>query len=599
MSTAAPTAPQPGTDTAFTGLDRQGRLVFVGLMLGMFVASMSQTIVGPAMPRIVAELGGVEHYSWIATAAMLVSAVAVPVVGKLSDLYGRRWFYLGGLAVFMLGSILAGMAQDFWFLVFARAVQGLGMGTLMPLSQTIIGDIIPPRQRGKYQGIMGAVFGVTSIAGPLIGGAVTDHVGWRWLFYMMLPVGVVAFAFILKFLHLGAGDQHGKVDLLGMLTLTPGMVIGLLATTWGGGDYAWDSPVIIGMYAVAAVFLLAFVIIETRVAEPLLPLHLLLRPIVALSVAASFAIAVAMFGAIIYIPVYAQGVMGVSATNSGAILIPLSLAMILTSIVVGLLISRTGRYKEFLILGGMVLVTGYWMLSRLEYGDSQLRLTAAMVVIGLGLGLSMQVYTLVVQNIVAQRELGVATAAVQFSRNIGSTIGTAVLGTVMTSQMAGAIQSQLQQIPAEQMASLQASGGQVDPEGLEAAVLSPEALEQLPQLLVEPIRMGMSEAMQKVFLTALPFVVLALLLSLFIKQVPLRDTLHEAEDAPGRSGTDAAAELGGTGSEPEDLHPRTGPIPVVAASTAEGQGAEAEPEDAGLRRDALGADTHPGPAGAQ
>src|SRR5699024_2188267 len=258
-----------------------------------------------------------------------------------------------------------------------------------------------------------------------------------------------------------------------------------------------------------------------------------------------------------------------------------------------------GRYKEFLILGGMVLVTGYWLLSRLEYGDSQLRLTAAMVVIGLGLGLSMQVYTLVVQNIVAQRELGVATAAVQFFRNIGSTIGTAVLGTVMTSQMAGAIQSQLQQIPAEQMASLQASGGQVDPEGLEAAVLSPEALEQLPQLLVEPIRMGMSEAMQKVFLTALPFVVLALLLSLFSRQVPLRDTLHEAEDAPGRSGTDAAAELGGTGSEPEDLHPRTGPIPVVAAATAEGQGAEAEPEDAGPRRDALGAGTHPGPAGAQ
>ena len=596
MSTAAPTAPQPGTDTAFTGLDRQGRLVFVGLMLGMFVASMSQTIVGPAMPRIVAELGGVEHYSWIATAAMLVSAVAGPVVGKLSDLYGRRWFYLGGLAVFMLGSILAGMAQGFWFLVFARAVQGLGMGTLMPLSQTIIGDIIPPRQRGKYQGIMGAVFGVTSIAGPLIGGAVTDHVGWRWLFYMMLPVGVVAFAFILKFLHLGAGEQHGKVDLLGMLTLTPGMVIGLLATTWGGGDYAWGSPVIIGMYAVAAVFLLAFVLIETRVAEPLLPLHLLLRPIVALPVAASFAIAVAMFGAIIYIPVYAQGVMGVSATNSGAILIPLSLAMILTSIVVGLLISRTGRYREFLILGGMVLVAGYWMLSRLEYGDSQLRLTAAMVVIGLGLGLSMQVYTLVVQNIVAQRELGVATAAVQFFRNIGSTIGTAVLGTVMTSQMAGAIQTQLQQIPAEQMASLHASGGQVDPEGLEAAVLSPDALEQLPQLLVEPIRMGMSEAMQKVFLTALPFVVLALLLALFIKQVPLRDTLQVAEEAPGRSGSGAAAELGGTGSEPEDLHPRTGPIPVVAATPADGQDADAGPDDGGTQRDELPADAHQGAA---
>ncbi|RCS71416.1 MDR family MFS transporter [Brachybacterium alimentarium] len=559
--TAAPTAPAP-----FTGLDRQGKLVFVGLMLGMFVASMSQTIVGPAMPRIVAELGGVEHYSWIATAAMLVSAVAVPIVGKLSDLYGRRWFYLGGLAIFMLGSILAGMATDFWFLVFARAVQGLGMGTLMPLSQTIIGDIIPPRQRGKYQGIMGAVFGVTSVVGPLIGGSVTDHLGWRWLFYMMLPVGVIAFVFILKFLHLTAETQHGKVDLLGMFTLTPGMVIALLATTWGGGDYAWSSPVIIGMYAVAAVFLIAFVIIETRVPEPLLPMHLLMRPIVALSVAASFAIAVAMFGAIIYIPVYAQGVMGVSATNSGAILIPLSVAMIVTSILVGLLISKTGRYKEFLVLGGAVLVAGYWLLSRMEYGDSQLKLTMAMIVIGLGLGLSMQVYTLVVQNVVAQRELGVATAAIQFFRNIGSTIGTAVLGTVMTAQMSSSIQTQLEQIPPEKMAALQQSGGSVDSSGLESAVLDPTALEKLPDFLVEPIRMGMGDAMHMVFLTALPFVLIALVLSLFIKQVPLRETLHTVEETPVQPGSDAAADFAGTGSESQEAHPHTGELAAVGAS---------------------------------
>ena len=531
MSSAPPSASTTSAPPAFTGLDRQGKLVFVGLMLGMFVASLSQTIVGPAMPRIVAELGGVEHYSWIATAAMLVSAVAVPIVGKLSDLYGRRWFYLGGLAVFMIGSILAGLSQGFWFLVFARAVQGLGMGTLMPLSQTIIGDIIPPRQRGKYQGIMGAVFGVTSVVGPLIGGTITDNFGWRWLFYLTLPLGVVAFGFILRYLHLPVSGQHGKVDYLGIVTLTPGLVIALLATTWGGNTYDWGSATIIGMYAIAALFLAAFVVIETRVAEPLLPMHLLARPIVALSVGASFAIAVAMFGAIIYIPVYAQGVMGVSATNSGAILIPLSVAMIITSIVVGLLITRTGRYKPFLVLGGLVLVGGYLLLANLQYGDSQWHLTLAMVVIGLGLGLCMQVYTLVVQNAVAQRELGIATAAIQFFRNIGSTIGTAVLGTVMTAQMSTAIQGELEKLPAEQLGQLQQNGG-LDASQLEGAVLDPAALEKLPTFLVEPIRTGMGLAMHDVFLTAVPFVIAALLLSLFVKQMPLRDTLHEAGEAP-------------------------------------------------------------------
>lgn len=588
MTASTTRAPQPAAaePAAFTGLDRQGKLVFVGLMLGMFVASLSQTVVGPAMPRIVAELGGVEHYNWIATAAMLVSAVAVPVVGKLSDLYGRRWFYLGGLAVFMIGSVLAGLAQGFWFLVFARAVQGLGMGTLMPLSQTIIGDIIPPRQRGKYQGIMGAVFGVTSVAGPLIGGTITDHAGWRWLFFLTLPLGVVAFGFILRFLHLEKSQQHGKVDFWGILTLTPGLVLALLATTWGGGDYEWTSPVIIGMYAVAALFLVAFVVIETRVEEPLLPLHLLLRPIVALSVAASFAIAVAMFGAIIYIPVYAQGVMGVSATNSGMILVPQSVAMILTSILVGLLISRTGRYRPFLILGGVVMVAGYLLLANLSYGDTQWHLTLAMIVIGLGLGLSMQVYTLVVQNAVSRRELGTATAAIQFFRNIGSTVGTAVLGTVMTASMSTAIPEKIAALPPEQLAALQSTGGEVDTSTLENAVLDPSALAKLPEFLVDPVRGGLSDAMHDVFLTAVPFAVLALVLSLFIKHVPLRETVETADEQVAQPGLDAAAELSGTGSEPEDLHPRTGPIPVVDPEADADADAGQRPADDG--RDPVG-----------
>jgi EmrB/QacA subfamily drug resistance transporter len=578
-STAARRAASPPESAAtFEGLDRPGKLVFIGLMLGMLVASLSQTIVSPAMPRIVAELGGVEHYNWIATAAMLVSAVAVPIVGKMSDMFGRRWFYLGGLAIFMIGAILAGMSTNFWFLVFARAVQGLGMGTLMPLSQTIIGDIIPPRQRGKYQGIMGAVFGVTSIAGPLVGGFITDNFGWRWLFYLTLPIGIAAFIFVFKFLHLNTHSGHGKVDLLGMVTLAPGLVLALLATTWGGNSYAWSSPVIITMFAVAAVLLVAFVLIELRVEEPMLPLSVLGKPIVALSIAASFAISVAMFGAIIYIPVYAQAVLGVSATNSGAVLIPQSVAMILTSIVVGLAITRWGKYKPFLVGGGAILVIGYWLLTAVHFGDPAWHLSIAMIVFGLGLGMCMQVYTLVVQNVVPQKDLGTATASIQFFRNIGSTVGTAVLGSIMSLRMADAIPDHISTLPKEQLAQLQkAGGGKVESSGLESAVLDPSALDKLPDFLADAVRMGMDDAMHSVFYTALPFAALALVISLFIKQVPLRETL---DDSANTTQADKAGQTAKTVATATTVSTTTGGIPVVPSSL--------EDELDGMQDDAAG-----------
>lgn len=578
-STAARRAASPPESAStFEGLDRPGKLVFIGLMLGMLVASLSQTIVSPAMPRIVAELGGVEHYNWIATAAMLVSAVAVPIVGKMSDMFGRRWFYLGGLAIFMIGAILAGMSTNFWFLVFARAVQGLGMGTLMPLSQTIIGDIIPPRQRGKYQGIMGAVFGVTSIAGPLVGGFITDNFGWRWLFYLTLPIGIAAFIFVFKFLHLNTHSGHGKVDLLGMVTLAPGLVLALLATTWGGNSYAWSSPVIITMFAIAAVLLVAFVLIELRVEEPMLPLSVLGKPIVALSIAASFAISVAMFGAIIYIPVYAQAVLGVSATNSGAVLIPQSVAMILTSIVVGLAITRWGKYKPFLVGGGAILVIGYWLLTAVHFGDPAWHLSVAMIVFGLGLGMCMQVYTLVVQNVVPQKDLGTATASIQFFRNIGSTVGTAVLGSIMSLRMADAIPDHISKLPKEQLAQLQkAGGGKVESSGLESAVLDPSALDKLPDFLADAVRMGMDDAMHSVFFTALPFAALALVISLFIKQVPLRETL---DDSANTTQADKAGHTAKTVATATTVSTTTGGIPVVPSSL--------EDELDGVQDDAVG-----------
>lgn len=519
-------------------LDTAGKRVFVGLMLGMLVASISQTIVGPALPRIVAELGGMEHYSWLATAAMLVSAITVPIVGKLSDLYGRRPFYLAGLVVFMLGSVVSGFAQNFWMLVGARAIQGLGMGTLMPLSQTIIGDLVPPRARGKYQGVMGAVFGLTSVAGPLAGGFITDNWGWRWLFFVTLPIGLVALAAIARFLHLEHEPREVKIDFFGIITMAVALVCLLLATSFGGTTWAWSSWQIITLYAVGIVFTGVFIFAETRAADPVLPLRLFRSSIFTLSCIASFAVAIMMFGAIIYIPVYAQGVIGVNATNSGLILMPMMLGLILFGIIVGQLVTKTGRYKEFLTLGILVMIVGYWLLTRLHWGSSQLQLTLAMVVIGVGLGTCMQLYTLVIQNNSRRQDLGVATASSQFFRNVGSTVGIAIYGTVMTTTMHTAIQKYLPAGAASQAgSSMNAS-----------AVLDPTVLAKLPPMIADAVRQGLAEALHNTFLIGLPVGAVALLATVFIKAVPLRETVHTPTEA-GREVLDSMNQTSGSQHE--------------------------------------------------
>ncbi|MEL4358262.1 MULTISPECIES: MDR family MFS transporter [unclassified Luteococcus] len=520
----AAAAGTPADDEVFDGLSPQNKRIFIGLMLGMFVASITQTIVGPAMPRIVAELGGMDHYSWVATATMLVSAITTPIVGKLSDLYGRRTFYLGGLLVFMLGTLLAGLTQSFAFLILARAVQGLGTGTLMPLSQTIIGDIIPPRQRGKYQGLMGAVFGMSSVAGPLAGGFITDHWGWRWLFFASLPVGVAAFGAIFRFLHLPHERRDVSIDWAGMTTLAFALVCLLLPTSMGGTTWAWSSPQVIGLYVAGVVLTAAFILVERKATEPVIPLRLFRSSLFTLSNVAGFFISILMFGAIIYIPVYAQGVLGVSATNSGLILMPMNLALIGLSILGGLLVSRTGRYKEFMLGGVAIMGLGYWLLTRLHVGSSQGQLTLAMTVFGIGLGLCMQQYTLAVQNTVARRDLGVATAATQFFRNVGNTVGIAVFGTIMTTQMKTAIPKHL---PPELAQKMQASGTQVS----SGDVLDPDALAAMPPVVANAIRAGLSDALHIVFVVGVPLTVLVFLISLFIKAVPLRDTVHTADQA--------------------------------------------------------------------
>jgi len=544
-------------------LSPEHKRVFAGLMLGMFVASISQMIVSPAMPRIVAELGGMDHYSWVAIAAMLVSAVTVPIVGKLSDLYGRRGFYIAGLAVFMAGSIVAGFAQSFGILILGRAIQGFGMGTLMPLSQTIIGDIIPARQRGKYQGIMGSVFGLSSVAGPITGGWITDHFGWRALFFVSLPVGLVALFFIARFLHLPFQRRDAKVDVAGIVLLAVGLTTSLLATSWGGTTYAWSSGTILGLYAVGVVALIAFVWVETKAEEPVLPLRLFKSSVFSFSVIASFIIAMAMFGAMIYIPVFAQGVVGINATNSGLVLMPMMVGMIVLGIVSGALVTRTGRYKEIMLLGVAIMGVGQWLLSRMDHTATQTQLTVAMIVFGIGLGMAMQLYTLVVQNGAEQRDMGVATASTQFFRNVGSTVGIAIFGTVMTSGLAAAIMGHL---PAEVAAQMAAGGGS----GMSAGdVLDPSKLAALPPVVADAVRQGLAERLHVVFLLGIPLLALAFLVTLFIKHVPLRETVHAHEDAKTHDVEDFGHDLLDTMSS--TVGEASAPVGHASGSTPAGQ----------------------------
>src|ERR687886_1060340 len=513
-------------------------VIFVGLMLGMLVAAVSQTIVSPAMPVIVSELGGIEHYSWIATSALLVSATTVPVIGKLSDIYGRRGFYIAGVLVFMLGSVLAGAAQGFWWLVAARAVQGFGMGTIMPLSQTIIGDIISARERGRYMGYIGAVFGVASIAGPLVGGWITDNFSWRWLFYVNLPFGVAALAFIVAYLHVPHVPRRHKLDYVGFVALPIALVAVLLATTWGGTTYPWDSWQVVSLYAVGALVLIGFLVNEYHAAEPVLPLRLWKNSVFTLSNVSNMAIAMTMFGAIFFIPVYAQGVIGANVTNSGVVLIPLTASMIVVSIVVGRLITRTGHYKGFMLAGVLVMMSGYFLLTRLKYGSTQTDLTLDMIVVGLGLGAVLQNYTLVVQNASRREDLGVTTSTTQLSRSMGATLGTAVFGTIMTNGMSTEIPKHLppQALEGPQAQKLAGGGGV-------GAVLDPHTIGRLPDAIVTGIREGLAAAMHPVFVVGLPIIPVAFVATLFIKELPLR-TIAFVDDEAGPPEDATAREAG-------------------------------------------------------
>ncbi|MDR0268117.1 MDR family MFS transporter [Paenibacillus sp.] len=515
--------------------------IMIAIMSAMFFAAINQTITSTAMPRIIAILDGMDYYTWTINIYLLTSTIATILVGKLSDMYGRKPFLLFGILIFMLGAFLTGTSTDVHHFIFYRGIQGIGAGIIQSTAFTAVGDLFPPRERGKWMGFMTAIFGFSSILGPTLGGYLVDHIDWHWLFWIFLPLGIVAFVLIMMLFPKVDRKKGQSIDYLGSLFLTTTIVPLLLAFSWAGTEYKWGSWQILSMLGASFISALIFIFVETKAKEPVLPLHLFKNSVVTISNIIGFIMNFGLMGAMIYISFYVQGVLAISPTYAGYVTLPMSICMVIMSAITGQLIAKTGKYKRFALIGMPIMIMGMTIMIFMN----NLALTiVSLIVFGLGLGLGMPVFSLATQNAVSHKELGVVTASSQLFRNLGGTIGIAVMGTVMSNNLTKNLKDALHSSSAPDFSKVDPALAQnmltfANPQALmnkpaiEATMAKlPDEAKTLFIQMIDSIRDALGQTLSTVFLTGTLVLVVALVLVFFLKELPLRST-NEATEATG------------------------------------------------------------------